>query len=293
MKIRLFLVLAILIFVSPASTFGQGKIMEDFTISSSILGKDMNYSVYLPPNYEESSRHYPVVYLLHGYSDDDSGWIQFGEADRLLDAAIISGEIPPMILILPDGEVSFYINSSDGKVMWEDYFLKELQPKVESEYRIRAEKAYRGLAGLSMGGYGSLILALRNPDLFAAVAAFSSAISTDEQITEMPQGRYDFMYGVMHGRGLVGEARLNDHWRSHSVLDIVKTRDLDELKKIRYYIDCGDDDFLAIGNSMLHIEMLKREIPHQYRVRDGAHTWSYWRTGLIDGLKFIGQSFRR
>lgn len=279
--------------IFPESILAQGKITEDFAISSSILGKDMNYSVYLPPNYEESSRHYPVVYLLHGYSDDDSGWIQFGEADRLLDAAIMSGEIPPMILILPDGEVSFYINSSDGEVMWEDYFLKELQPKVESDYRIRAEKAYRGIAGLSMGGYGSLILALRNPELFSAVAAFSSAVSTDEQITEMPQGRYDLMYGVMHGRGLEGEDRLNDHWKSHSVLDIVKTRSLDELKKIRYYIDCGDDDFLAIGNSMLHIEMLKKQVPHQYRVRDGAHTWSYWRTGLIDGLKFIGESFRR
>jgi len=238
----------------------------------------MNFSIYLPPDYESSTRYYPVVYLLHGYSDDDSGWIQFGEANRLLDAAIMSGEIPPMILILPDGEVSFYINSSDGEVMWEDYFLNELQPKVEAEYRIRAKKEYRGIA---------------NPELFAAVAAFSSAVTPDEAIVNMPQEQYDYMFGVMHGKGLEGEDRLNDHWKSHSVLEIVKTHDLDDLKKVKYYIDCGDDDFLAIGNSMLHIEMLKKQVPHQYRVRDGAHTWSYWRTGLIDGLGFIGESFRR
>jgi len=280
-------------FAIPSLVYSQGKIMEDLSISSSSMGKDMNYSVYLPPDYEDSNRYYPVVYLLHGYSDDDSGWIQFGEANRLLDAAIMSGEIPPIVLILPDGEVSFYVNSSDGKVMWEDYFLKELQPKVESEYRIRAKKEYRGVAGLSMGGYGSLILALRNPDNFAAVAAFSSAVTPDEQMVAMPQDQYDFMFGVMHGRGLEGEERLSDHWKAHSVLEIVKTGDLEELKKVRYYIDCGDDDFLAIGNSMLHIEMLKKEVPHQYRVRDGAHTWSYWRTGLVEGLKFIGESFRR
>ena len=87
--------------------------------------------------------------------------------------------------------------------------------------------------------------------------------------------------------------RHTDHWRQHSVLDLVKNTDADELKKLRYYIDCGDDDFLAIGNATLHILMTEKEIPHEYRVRDGAHTWSYWRTGLPAGLKFIGESFHR
>jgi enterochelin esterase-like enzyme len=65
------------------------------------------------------------------------------------------------------------------------------------------------------------------------------------------------------------------------------------LKKVRYYIDCGDDDFLIRGNCALHILLSDRKIPHEFRVRDGAHTWVYWRTGIVDGLSFIGRSFNR
>ena len=78
-----------------------------------------------------------------------------------------------------------------------------------------------------------------------------------------------------------------------SVLDIEKNTPADQLKEVSYYIDCGDDDFPAIGNASLHILLTEKEVPHENRVRDGAHTWSYWRTGLPDGLKFIGESFHR
>ena len=78
-----------------------------------------------------------------------------------------------------------------------------------------------------------------------------------------------------------------------SVIDMVKSKPVEELNKVRYYFDCGDEDFLAIGNATLHIEMRKKNIPHEYRVRDGAHTWSFWRHSLPIGLKFIGESFRR
>jgi enterochelin esterase-like enzyme len=69
--------------------------------------------------------------------------------------------------------------------------------------------------------------------------------------------------------------------------------DKEKLKSIRFYIDCGDDDFLYKGNSALHVKMRDLEIPHEYRVREGGHVWSYWRTGLFDGLKFISQTFHR
>ncbi len=189
--------------------------------------------------------------------------------------------------------MSWYINDYQNQMRWEDMFIDEFMAYIEAEYRVRPKKEFRGLAGLSMGGYGALVLALRHPDLFAATAAFSSGVLTDEEMESTPQERYDAIFGILYGQGLQGSARLTDHWRQYSVLDIVKNTPADQLKTVRYYIDCGDDDFLAIGNASLHILLTQKEIPHEYRVRDGAHTWSYWRTGLPEGLKFIGERFHR
>jgi enterochelin esterase-like enzyme len=283
------------VMLMPASSFAQqGIVLESRTMPSTILGEDVRHTVYLPPDYETSDRYYPIVYLLHGYSDDDTGWLQFGEVNRIADQAIAAGEIPPMIIVMPDGKVTWYINDSQNDVRWEDMFIDEFVPYIEAEYRVRQEKQFRGIAGLSMGGYGSLVLAMRHPDTFAAVAAFSSGVLTDAQLQETPQGDYDRYWAPLFGKvGLQGSARHTAQWRRYSVLELVKDTPADELKKVRYYIDCGDDDFLAIGNSTLHILMTEHEIPHEYRVRDGAHTWSYWRTGLPVGLKFIGESFHR
>ena len=107
---------------------------------------------------------------LHGLTDDNTGWLQFGEINRYADKSIADGTIPPMIIVMPNGDSSFYINSYDGKEKYEDFFIKEFMPSIEKTYRIKGEKRYRGVAGLSMGGYGSLIYALKYPDLFAAAA---------------------------------------------------------------------------------------------------------------------------
>ena len=95
------------------------------------------------------------------------------------------------------------------------------------------------------------------------------------------------------GKDLVGKARLNKHWNDNSILKLVEVNKVDELKKVRYWIDCGDDDFLTKGNSLLHIALVDKQVPHEFRVRDGAHTWTYWRTGIIDALAFIGTGFRQ
>jgi len=271
----------------------QGKVIESLEMQSSILGKTVRYSLYLPPDYDYASRSYPVVYLLHGYTDDETGWIQFGEVNRLADAGINSGELPPMIIVMPDGGVSWYMNDSEGKVRWEDMFVQEFMPHIEQSYRIRRKKEFRGIAGLSMGGFGSLLLSMHHPDLFGSCAALSSGVWTSEQMMSMPQDRYDRIYGLLYGKGLEGEQRINQHWYENSIISLVRKTDAESLKQVRYYIDCGDDDFLAIGNSTLHIELLKKEVPHEYRVRDGGHSWSYWRHTLPIGLKFIGESFHR
>src|SRR6476659_5815627 len=270
-----------------------GKVIESRTVKSAIIGKDVKYSVYLPADYAIAERSYPVIYLLHGYTDDNTGWLQFGEINRYADKAIAEGIIPPMIIVMPNGDSSFYINSYDGKEKYEDFFIKEFMPAVEKTYRIKAQKKYRGVAGLSMGGYGSLIYSLKYPQLFAAAAPLSAAVFDDSALATMPDGNYDFVFGQLFGRGLKGKDRLSKTFYDNSPLKIIETKSVDDLKKVRYWIDCGDDDFLTKGNCLLHILLTDKKVPHEYRVRDGAHNWTYWRTGIVDALKFIGDSFHQ
>jgi enterochelin esterase-like enzyme len=270
-----------------------GKVLEQETITSSILGKNVNYTVYLPADYDVSQRSYPVVYLLHGFTDDNTGWLQFGEINRYADKAIADGTIPPMIIIMPNADSSWYVNSYDGKENYEDFFIKEFMPFVEKKYRIKAEKRYRGVAGLSMGGYGTLIYALKHPDLFAAAAPLSAGVFDDEELTSMADDAYANVLARVFGRDLKGKARLNDAWKNNSVLAIVAKESTADLSRVRYWIDCGDDDFLTKGNCLLHIALTEKHVPHEFRVRDGAHNWTYWRTGIINALQFIGDSFHQ
>ncbi len=270
-----------------------GKVLETRFVKSSILGKDVRYTVYLPADYESSDRKYPVVYLLHGYTDDNTGWLQFGEINRYADKAIAEGIIPPMVIVMPNADSTWYINAYDGKANYEDFFVKEFMPSIEKTYRIKAEKKYRGVAGLSMGGYGTLIFALKYPELFAAAAPLSAAVFDDEAAVNTPENSWARTFGQLYGRDLKGKDRLTKSWYDNSILKIVENKSADDLKKVRYWIDCGDDDFLTKGNCLLHIALSEKRVPHEYRVRDGAHNWTYWRTGITDALKFIGDSFHQ
>ncbi|MBO3698042.1 esterase family protein [Roseivirga sp. E12] len=271
----------------------QSVVKESMSFQSKILQKDIRYSVYLPDGYNTSLRMYPVVYLLNGFTGNETDWIQFGDMQHIVDEGIAQGDIPPMVIIMPDGDDRLYMNNHDNSYRYGDMFIEELMPHVEGKYRIRAEKQFRGISGLSMGGAGTLRFAMLYPELFGAAAAYSSAVGTDEEMLAGGQQGFDGYWGRALGTGLKGEARLSEHYRKNSILDIAKTADVNKLNTVRIYFDCGDDDFLAIGNASLHIEMRKRGIRHQYRVRDGAHTWDFWRTSLPIGLKFIAESFTR
>jgi S-formylglutathione hydrolase FrmB len=287
---------SLLLLVLPLAIHGyaqnQGRVLEGLEMDSKILKKDVNYSIYLPFDYESSSRSYPVVYLLHGYTDDETAWVQFGEVNVSASKAIAAGEMPAMIIVMPDGGTSFYINNYNSQVRWEDMFIQEFIPYIESRYRIRQKREFRGISGLSMGGYGATLLAMRHPELFVACAPFSSAYRTDEEMIEMDAKNYEARYGNVFGN-LTGKKRLTGHWYKNSALHLAKTLPVEQLKSVRWYIDCGDDDFLYKGNSTMHIILRDRGIPHEYRVRDGGHNWTYWRTGIKDALVFIGRSFRR
>lgn len=271
----------------------HGTVRESLKVKSILLGKEVKYTVYLPFDYETSSRSYPVLYLLHGFTDNETGWTQFGEANYIADRVIAAGEAPPMIIVTPDAGVSWYVNSYDGKTKWEDFFIKEFIPLIDKGFRTRPSKEFRAVAGLSMGGHGTMIMATKHPDMFAAAAPLSAGVFVDEEVLKLEDEAWDYLVGEPYGKGLKGEARLNEHYRKNSVLDIVKNANAEDLKKVRFYIDCGDDDFLIKGNMALHSLMIDKGIPHEFRVRDGGHTWTYWRTALPEVLKFVGESFRR
>lgn len=273
-------------------TSQQGLLKESLSVKSNILGKSVEFSVYLPSDYEASNRRYPVLYLLHGYTDDETGWTQFGETNLIADRVINKGEAPPMIIVMPDAGVSWYINSADGKVLYEDFFIKEFIPHIDAGFRTRASKEFRAVAGLSMGGHGTLIYALKHPELFAAAAPLSSGIFTEKELTAMPDDTWARVFGPPYGDHK-GADRLTDHLRQNWILGILEKADAEALKKVKYYIDCGDEDFLIKGNMELHALMIDKGIPHEFRVRDGIHNWDYWRTALPEVLKFVGASFRR
>ena len=140
-----------------------------------------------------------------------------------------------------------------------------------------------------MGGNGALLLSMRNTELFSSCVAMSAGTFTDDEIINSDS--YDNYFKDIYGPK--PEGKVSEYWKANSPLHLLETVDAEKLKSIRFYIDCGDDDFLYKGNSALHVKMRDLGIPHEYRVRNGSHSWSYWRTGLYDGLVFISEKFHR
>ena len=287
------IVLFFLLLSISAIAISQGKIVESLIIHSKGLGKDVRYSMYLPSDYETSQRKYPVLYLLHGYSDDETGWAQFGEVQKIANETISKGDATQMIIVMPDAGVSWYINDAAGKVKYEDFFINEFIPFIDSVYKTRNKKQYRAVAGLSMGGYGSFIYAMKHPDLFSAAAPLSAAIHSDYEITEMPDNLKNYKFIELFGIDLAVKNRLTETWNKNSVLKLAATVAVEKLNQVHYYIDCGDDDRLVKANMELHSIFLDRKVRHEFRVRDGAHNWPYWRSALPEVLKFISESFHR
>jgi len=265
-----------------------GKVSDNLSMQSKILKMDRKYAVYLPPDYETSRRSYPVLYLLHGGGDDQTGWVQFGEVLHIADEAINSGKATPIIIIMPDANTGKrgYLNDIKGEWRYEDFFFQEFMPFVEKTYRIKPDKHYRAVAGLSMGGQGTFIYALHHPELFSSACPLSAGTGPKD-LEELKNSR---MWQGMEG---VTDAEKEAYFKQYSVLYLIENMPDDQKKAVRWYIDCGDDDFLYEGNSMVHIAMRKKEIPHEYRVRDGVHSWVYWRAALPTVLEFVSMAFHQ
>jgi enterochelin esterase-like enzyme len=275
--------------LSTAAVMGQtGKVSDNLTVPSKLLKMDRKYAIYLPPDYETSQRSYPVLYLLHGAGDDQTGWVQFGEVLNIADDAIKSGLSTAMIIVMPDANTGKrgYVNDVKGEWLYEDFFFQEFMPYIEKTYRIKADKRYRAIAGLSMGGEGTFIYALHHPELFSAACPLSAATGP-ASIEELKN------YRLWQGNENITDDQKTAYFNKYSVLTLIQNMPEDQKKAVRWYIDCGDDDFLYEGNSLVHIAMRKKEIPHEFRIRDGVHSWTYWRASLPKVLEFVSMGFHQ
>jgi S-formylglutathione hydrolase FrmB len=184
MKAILFII--VLFNIIPAYTQNKktGKVIFEKILAASLKGNKggenpfRSVTVYLPPGYDTSTRHYPVIYYLHGFQMNDTMFIEGAQFDKLMDEAIVSGKIRPAILVIPNEytlfQGSFYTNSSlTGN--WEDFTVKELVGFIDKKYRTISDRNSRGLAGISMGGYGTLKLGMLHPDVFGVIYAESPA----------------------------------------------------------------------------------------------------------------------
>ncbi len=238
----------------------HGEVHHHF-YRSTVANDDRDYYVYTPPSYNPAAKTtYPVLYLLHGYSDDASGWSAVGRANVILDNLIAQGKAKPMIVVMPLG----YGTMEMVRVGWggignhpevreqnltkfREALLTEVMPKVEAEYRVNKNRSNRAIAGLSMGGSESLLTGLNNLDEFAWVGAFSAGGLPDSFEKDFPSL----------------DAKANQ-----------------ELKLL--WIACGTEDRLITANRSLREWMKQKGINHTDIETPGMHTWMVWRRNLAE-----------
>ncbi|MCR5314348.1 MAG: esterase family protein [Bacteroidaceae bacterium] len=276
------IILMALLAISVAS---WSRVITD-SIKSNVLKATVKVNIYLPEEFDrQPQKKYPVLYLLHGLTDTYLAWVDKGHLDKVADEMISKGEVCPMIIIMPNAggpntrvDWNGYFNM-DGWA-YHDFFYQELMPTFEKKYRIIGDKANRAVSGLSMGGGGCTVYAQRHPDLFSSCYAMSAWLtSQDTQVN--PNDHQTAVSKAVHDNSAI------DYVRNASA-EVVN-----QLKTVRWFVDCGDDDFLLDQNEEFHRLMRGKRIACELRVRNGNHGWDYWNTALRTSLPFAAQSFNK
>jgi len=281
-------VAAIALLLSPVVLLAQsGKVFDDLSLPSKILKGERKFAIYLPPDYETSKRSYPVLYLLHGSGDDQTGWVTFGEVQHITDKAIADGSATPMIIVMPDANTGRrgYFNDIKGDWNYEDFFFQELIPYIEKNYRAKTDKRSRAISGLSMGGGGTFIYALHHPELFSSACPLSAAVG--------PMALADARTTVLRTLPDAPDSVVTNYYNRQSVIALINNMPDAQKKAVRWFAEVGDDDALSEPNCLVHIAMRKKGIDHQFRVVDGAHTWTVWRGALPKVLAFVSDAFHQ
>ena len=242
---------------------------------SSTLGLQRRMHVYTPPGYDGTTDRYPVLYLLHGGGDDDSGWSTIGRAGFILDNLIAAKQAVPMVIVMPNGSLPRPAGAParapgagpDPAVMaalqerFEQELMKDVVPFVETHYRVRTEPEGRAIAGLSMGGAQTTRVITRHPESFAYVAIWSAGLWPDATAAEFEKRVGGFL-----------------------------SRAADVNKAVRHlWIAVGDRDFALSGSKTLSEVFTRHGIEHDLHISGGGHTWLNWRVYLRD---FAGRLFK-
>jgi len=310
--------------VSTSSLTGQtihGSVrIENFY--SPALGVRKHFVIYLPPSYAaRSARRYPVIYYLHGVSGEESDWVSMGNIDLIADSLEARG-MPEMILVMPDGDDAWW---SDAPVdrgyvacdhdttqshatptycvehwRYETYIAVDLVRHVDSTYRTRGDRAHRAIAGLSMGGYGAMALALGHPDLFSAAASHSGVLSPlyagPHPFAAPPRYARDYdSLRAAWGNGFLwstvapalgpdtGAWVARDPARRAAAL-VTAGKPVPAL-----FIDVGAQDWLVDQSRAFSWELTRLGISHAYAEWPGEHNWRYWYAHVGESLRWIAE----
>jgi S-formylglutathione hydrolase FrmB len=299
----------------------QGTVRTD-SLRSQSLGTTKRYRVYLPPSYAaDSARRYPVVYYLHGHGGDETNWTELGRLHLTMDSLVARG-VPEMIVVMPDGDDGWYTTwnalpdlagcraatrtepADRYCVAWphyDDYLARDLVAHVDSTYRTLATRAHRAIAGLSMGGYGAVALALAYPDVFSAAASHSGTLSPLHRPAAdslaAPDSAYAASVEELEGiwsRGIWPTIRpafgpdTAGWWARDPGRLAGRARDAGRAALPRLYLDVGRDDPYAHQTRDFHRTLVRLGVPHEYAERPGTHDWAYWRRWVATSLWWLG-----
>ena len=310
-------VFALVLQLAPGDS-AQGTVLTD-TLWSQSLGITKEYQVYLPPSYgSEPARRYPVAYYLHGATGDESNWVALGHIDRVMDSLVAAGGAE-MILVMPDGDDGWYTTwntlgtwadcrrdstrkepASKYCVPWphyDDYIARDLVAHVDSNYSTIADSAHRAIAGLSMGGYGAVTLALQYPDVFTAAASHSGVVApllADYSGFEQPPRYHRVVDSVrvtsprvwQHLRPIFGADSIG--WRARDPVTMAQKRARSEEPIPPIYLDVGADDPYANHSRALAYELTTLGADVMYKEWPGRHDWTYWRGHVAESLAWLG-----
>ena len=283
---RKFFYLTVFFLLLPAFSAMAGKVLTD-SLESKVLGASVKYNVYLPSGFDKSDKQYPVIYMLHGLSDTYTSWVERGGMQTVADELIGTGELREVVIIMPNAGGPDIHNTWNGYFNmpgwnYEDFFFKEFLPQVERKYRIISDKGHRAVMGLSMGGGGSTVYCQRHPDMFSSCYAMSAWLENKQGQVGGKDLKKDKLYYVSNA--------VNEH-SALAFIDNADDATLQALRTVKWFFDCGDDDFLVRLSFELHMKMKEKGVKSELRVRNGVHNWEYWHTALRTALPYASRNF--
>ena len=236
--------------------------------ASASLGRTMPYNIYLPPGYAKSAREYPTVYLLHGMAGTDRQWEDLGVA-QAADRLIAAGEIAPLIIVMPEGESSYWVDHATDGQKWGRYTAVDVVNDVDANFRTIARQRSRAIGGLSMGAHGALQLALNYPGEFGAVGAHSLVLRRF--------GSAPSYFGTA------------SDFAARDPMQIVKRTGAAGCS-FALWIDIGTADPWASVATQFDGELTDLGVKHQWHLWSGDHSASYWSAHVDDYLRFYSSA---